>query len=480
MFDVSSEAAWERVCGVQEAAANSGKQSLKNFIRHGKNHGSSSTLVGNGFIKEEKEARDNFSYDELADELVASDNERVQYQGISKYQFQEKIGEGAFSEVYKAVNLISNQAVAVKVIKKFQLDANQKQSVLKEVTIMRQLKHDNIVEFIEFIEVDEHYYIVQELLNGGEIFNEIVKFTYFSEDLSRHVLKQLCDAIKYLHDEVGVVHRDIKPENLLFQPIPIIPSTHRKLRRTDDPNKVDEGVFKNGYGGGGIGVLKLADFGLSKQIWQDDTKTPCGTVGYTAPEVVRDEHYSKEVDMWGIGCVLYTMLCGFPPFYDEKIDVLTQKVAKGEYQFLQPWWDEISAGAKNCVRQLLQVDPRKRYTIDELLRDPWLNYVPIKKPVFYHYPEFQRSATDMYSPQARVMKDAFDIGNAVHRIGEEKLHKRNRAPEILEEEEEGDVEDSRGGVVGKVEVKMGHDLNGAFELNLAGSTIISRRKKISS
>ena len=106
---------------------------------------------------------------------------------------------------------------------------------------------------------------------------------------------------------------------------------------------MDEGKFTPGVGGGEIGRVKIADFGLSKIVWDSQTMTPCGTVGYTAPEIVKDERYSKSVDMWALGCVLYTLLCGFPPFYDESINVLTEKVARGVYTFLSPWWDDISA-----------------------------------------------------------------------------------------------------------------------------------------
>ena len=114
------------------------------------------------------------------------------------------------------------------------------------------------------------------------------------------------------------------------------------VRRPYDEEKEDEGEFIPGVGGGGIGRVKIADFGLSKVVWNEETMTPCGTVGYTAPEIVKDERYSKSVDMWALGCVLYTLLCGFPPFYDESINVLTEKVARGYYTFLSPWWDDIS------------------------------------------------------------------------------------------------------------------------------------------
>lgn len=135
----------------------------------------------------------------------------------------------------------------------------------------------------------------------------------------------------------------------MFDAIPIIPSKVSKARPYDE-DKEDEGEFLPGIGGGGIGRVKIADFGLSKVVWSEETATPCGTVGYTAPEIVKDERYSKSVDMWALGCVLYTLLCGFPPFYDESINVLTEKVARGYYTFLSPWWDDISASCQYRFR----------------------------------------------------------------------------------------------------------------------------------
>lgn len=375
------------------------------------------------------------------------------------YTVHEKIGEGAFSEVFRAT-APNGHAVAVKALKKLQMDAAQKLAVLKEVQIMRQCVHRNIVPLLDYIETPDYYYIIQRLLAGGEVFGAIVEYTYFSEDLARHVIRQVAEAVLYLHEEVGIVHRDIKPENLLFDPIDFVPSLNpvAKLRRLDDPNtKKDEGEFIPGVGGGTIGVVRLADFGLSKQIWEHNTKTPCGTVGYTAPEIVRDERYLKEVDMWALGCVLYTLLCGFPPFYDERIETLTEKVARGEYTFLAPWWDEISSGAKNCVLRLLCVDKLRRYTIKQLLNDPWMlagsaPRLPQKNRV---QPKMRRYSTALYLPAANAMREAFDISTAVHRMGEEQAL---RVPEVVREEAEPQ--------------------NCAFELDLGGASILGRRKKV--
>lgn len=277
-----------------------------------------------------------------------------------------------------------------------------------------------------------------ELMEGGELFHQIVKLTYFSENLARHVILQVAQGIRYLHEERGVVHRDIKPENLLFERIPIIPSKS-PVQRPYDEEKDDEGEFIPGVGGGGIGRIKIADFGLSKVIWNEETMTPCGTVGYTAPEIVKDERYSQSVDMWALGCVLYTLLCGFPPFYDESINVLTEKVARGYYTFLSPWWDDISHSAKDLIQHLLCVDPAQRYTIDEFLAHPWCTAAPAPPPpkpptplVYANSPPLDSpllaaargGVLEARSPGLATLKEAFDITYAVHRMEEEGARRR--------------------------------------------------------
>ncbi|OAD70312.1 calcium/calmodulin-dependent protein kinase, partial [Phycomyces blakesleeanus NRRL 1555(-)] len=375
------------------------------------------------------------------------------YPGLERYEILEKVGDGAFSNVYKALDTATDKKVAIKVVRKHELTASEngknhlhpnmkkktkateRANILKEVQIMRNIKHENIVQLTQFSESDDYYFLVLELCEGGELFHQIVKLTYFSEDLARHVIVQVAQGIRYLHEECGVVHRDIKPENILFDPIPIVPSTS-PVNTFDDEDKEDEGLFVPGVGGGGIGRVKIADFGLSKVIWDNSTLTPCGTVGYTAPEIVRDQKYSKSVDMWAIGCVLYTILCGFPPFYDESIRALTEKVARGQFTFLSPWWDPISDSAKDLIRNLLCVDPNERYTIEEFFEHPWVTNSPFppKKPLSAHpLPTKARTEKvvdartqaikDLFSPGVASIKEILDITYAVQRMGEEKSRK---------------------------------------------------------
>ncbi|EGG08813.1 uncharacterized protein MELLADRAFT_52101 [Melampsora larici-populina 98AG31] len=475
------------------------------------------------------------------------------YEGLpDHFVLLEKMGDGAFSNVYKAIDRRTNQKVAIKCVRKFELNRNQgkhlnadlkkkprateRANILKEVSIMRTLNHPSIIKLISFTESKEHYFLVLELMEGGELFHQIVKLTYFSEELARHVILQVARGLRYLHEEKGVVHRDIKPENLLFESIPIVPSKQSKQRPYDE-EKEDEGEFLPGVGGGGIGQVKIADFGLSKIVWAEETATPCGTVGYTAPEIVKDERYSKSVDMWAMGCVLYTLLCGFPPFFDESIQVLTEKVARGYYTFLSPWWDDISASSKDLITHLLCVDPDKRYTIDEFLAHPWCKEkAPLphmnKQDVATMAPHIQRAKDMNYAPRdspllhgvggmrtpgVAQLREAFDVTYAVHRMEEEGarrtryagagggpnagvLHGLNEEDE--EEEEENEVEPPTtakpsgwGGADRKVaeaalysgqagtrdrgtaNTGRGGKRAGGFELNIGQATLLGRRNK---
>ncbi|KAF9911165.1 hypothetical protein BX616_010656 [Lobosporangium transversale] len=423
---------------------------------------------------------------ETATRMVAQANQQKNmlpvYPGLERFTLLEKMGDGAFSNVFKAHDTKTDRIVAVKVVRKFDMNAQQNKhlhrdmkkkprvteraNILKEVQIMRQLQHPNIVQLHEFFESDEYYFLVLELATGGELFHRIVKLTYFSEDLARHVIIQVAHAIRYLHEEKGVVHRDIKPENILFEPIPIIPSPPGY--KPDEEDKEDEGIFQPGIGGGGIGRVKIADFGLSKIVWNEQTMTPCGTVGYTAPEIVKDERYSKSVDMWALGCVLYTLLVGFPPFYDESIQALTEKVARGQFTFLSPWWDEISSEVKNLISHLLCVNPSERYTIDQFLAHPWIKagqpellkeatnpnvpQIMVDSPApalvenkvlanvaamtpDYNAPKtpktpYKRRAENPLSPGIGL-REVFDVSNAVHRMGEESRRRHTPQPSGL-------------------------------------------------
>lgn len=322
-----------------------------------------------------------------------------------KYKLQQLLGEGAFSSVYKGSNNETGETVAIKIINKLNLTPKQLTNIHNEIQIMNTLEnagsHSNILRLIESFDEPDNCFLILEYCDGGEIFNKIIEYTYFSEQLAKHVFLQLLDAIRFLHQH-NVVHRDIKPENLLFKQIPFSPRSDEaefkeSLRASDDDLKQDEGKFTPGIGGGCIGTIKLADFGLAKLLRYDplaskggaqsNLKTPCGTAGYTAPEVIhcgvenkrkfknstsKSNYYSKAVDIWSLGCFLYTILCGFPPFYDDNHDILTQKIITADFVFLEPWWDEISNDAKDLICRMLVINPELRITINEIYQHPWM------------------------------------------------------------------------------------------------------------
>lgn len=234
--------------------------------------------------------------------------------------------------------------------------------------------------------------------------------------------------------------------------------------------------------------------------------TPCGTVGYTAPEIVKDERYSKSVDMWALGCVLYTLLCGFPPFYDESISVLTEKVAKGQYTFLSPWWDDISKPAQDLVSHLLTVDPVKRYTIQEFMDHPWIKQTeeptvaaldapPLATPALSKQIQFTPMSVepeytpdigmpgankrmDFRSPGVVSLREVFDVGYAVHRMEEEGKRRKNwkqgyRGAQPLNEEDEIDSEEEDVGEPVKIAKENNSDDVAGMEATLRKTNLNS-------
>jgi len=258
------------------------------------------------------------------------------------YELGGKLGTGSFAVVKEATRKSDGKKFAIKIIKKSKLNAEELAVVHDEVEIMHKVDHPNCVKLLEMFETPKKLYMVLELLTGGELFDRIVEKGSYSEKEASVLIKDVATAIKYLHS-IGVVHRDLKPENLLYL-----------NRRPDSP-------------------IKITDFGLAKlKGTADNMTTACGTPGYVAPEVLKNEPYDKAVDLWSLGVILYILLCGFPPFYHESTAQLYKQIKKGEFDFPDPYWTEISDQAKDLVRCLLEVVPRKRYTAEQVLAHPWI------------------------------------------------------------------------------------------------------------
>ncbi|XP_065808411.1 calcium/calmodulin-dependent protein kinase type IV [Labrus bergylta] len=255
------------------------------------------------------------------------------------YTLSSELGRGATSIVYRCEEKQTQKPYAIKVLKK----TIDKKIVRTEIGVLLRLSHPNIIQLKEIFETDTDIALVLELVTGGELFDRIVERGYYSERDAAHVIKQILEAVAYLHDN-GVVHRDLKPENLLYADLSL-----------DAP-------------------LKIADFGLSKIIDDQVTmKTVCGTPGYCAPEILRGNAYGPEVDMWSVGVILYILLCGFEPFFDPRGDqYMYSRILNCDYEFVSPWWDDVSLNAKDLVSKLIVLDPHKRLSVREALQHPWV------------------------------------------------------------------------------------------------------------
>nr|XP_046207348.1 calcium/calmodulin-dependent protein kinase type II subunit beta-like isoform X14 [Oncorhynchus gorbuscha] len=259
------------------------------------------------------------------------------------FQLYEELGKGAFSVVRRCVKLCSGQEYAAKIINTKKLSARDHQKLEREARICRLLKHSNIVRLHDSISEEGFHYLLFDLVTGGELFEDIVAREYYSEADASHCIQQIVEAVLHCH-QMGVVHRDLKPENLLLA-----------------------SKCKNA-------AVKLADFGLAIEVQGDQQAWFgfAGTPGYLSPEVLRKEAYGKPVDIWACGVILYILLVGYPPFWDEDQHKLYQQIKAGAYDFPSPEWDTVTPEAKNLINQMLTINPAKRITAQEALKHPWV------------------------------------------------------------------------------------------------------------
>lgn len=295
------------------------------------------------------------------------------------FEVESELGRGATSIVYRCKQKGTQKPYALKVLKK----TVDKKIVRTEIGVLLRLSHPNIIKLKEIFETPMEISLVLELVTGGELFDRIVEKGYYSERDAADAVKQILEAVAYLHEN-GIVHRDLKPENLLYAtPAPDAP-------------------------------LKIADFGLSKIVeHQVLMKTVCGTPGYCAPEILRGCAYGPEVDMWSVGIITYILLCGFEPFYDERGDqFMFRRILNCEYYFISPWWDEVSLNAKDLVRKLIVLDPKKRLTTFQALQHPW---VTGKAANFVHMDTAQKKLQEFNA--RRKLKAAVKAVVASSRLG---------------------------------------------------------------
>uniref|UniRef100_A0A8C0HP45 Maternal embryonic leucine zipper kinase n=1 Tax=Buteo japonicus TaxID=224669 RepID=A0A8C0HP45_9AVES len=265
--------------------------------------------------------------------MSADDYEEI----LKYYELHETIGTGGFAKVKLARHLLTAEKVAIKIMDKAAL-GDDLPRVKIEIDAMKNLSHQHICRLYQVIETSKKIFMVLEYCPGGELFDYIISKDRLSEEEARVFFRQIVSAIAYVHSQ-GYAHRDLKPENLL------IDKEHN---------------------------LKLIDFGLCakpKGGLDYHLNTCCGSPAYAAPELIQGKAYiGSEADIWSMGVLLYALLCGFLPFDDDNVMVIYKKIMRGKYSI--PKW--LSPGSTLLLNQMLQVDPKKRITVRDLLSHPWL------------------------------------------------------------------------------------------------------------
>nr|CAI5839930.1 unnamed protein product [Callosobruchus analis] len=262
----------------------------------------------------------------------------VRYQALKGlYEVERTIGCGGFAKVKLGTHLATGEKVAIKIMDKVALDSDLPRVKL-ELKALQTLSHENICKLFQVIDTETHFFLIMEYCSGGELFDHIIEKNRLTESESRMFFRQIVSAVAYLHS-AGFAHRDLKPENVLLD------------------------KYQN---------LKLIDFGLCANPDGGMTSpllTSCGSPTYAAPELVTGKQYlGAEVDIWAMGVLLYALLSGTLPFDDINVDALYKKILSGKYN--EPPF--ISKESLALLKSMLQVDPKKRITIKELLSHPWL------------------------------------------------------------------------------------------------------------
>ncbi|GAB6018835.1 hypothetical protein CHUAL_000496 [Chamberlinius hualienensis] len=259
------------------------------------------------------------------------------------YDLKEELGKGAFSVVRRCVQKSTGLEFAAKIINTKKLSARDFQKLEREARICRKLQHPNIVRLHDSIQEESFHYLVFDLVTGGELFEDIVAREFYSEADASHCIQQILESVNHCHQN-GVVHRDLKPENLLLA---------SKAKGA---------------------AVKLADFGLAIEVQGEQQAWFgfAGTPGYLSPEVLKKEPYGKPVDIWACGVILYILLVGYPPFWDEDQHRLYAQIKAGAYDYPSPEWDTVTPEAKNLINSMLTVNPAKRITAAEALKHPWI------------------------------------------------------------------------------------------------------------
>lgn len=235
------------------------------------------------------------------------------------------------------------QKYAVKIIDRLKLKKMDDHAVFREVKILSELVDvPNVITLIDFFVEPKTLYVVQQLAEGGDVFDRLLQRQHYTEEVARTLARTLIQTLATLHER-KIVHRDLKPGNLLL------------AEQNDDCS------------------ILLADFGFATHLGANGTcRTRCGTPCYVAPEIILDTPYTQAVDMWSCGCILYMLLCGYEPFHGDNIRAVFRQVRAGNFTFHNESWKNVSIPAKQMIVHLLTVNPKHRWTAEQALESPWI------------------------------------------------------------------------------------------------------------
>jgi calcium-dependent protein kinase len=257
---------------------------------------------------------------------------------FDEYDLKNKLGEGAYGCVYKVQQKTTNFLRAVKAIKKKHVDYEEFNN---EIEVLKALDHPNIIKLFDCYQDKRYYYMVEEYCSGGDLFDYIQKEKFFTEQKAGTIFNQLLSAVNHLHKK-NIVHRDLKPENIV-----LIESGNNEV------------------------FIKLIDFGTSITIKGKNLTQELGTIYYIAPEVFMN-NYNEKADIWSCGIILYTMLCGHPPFCGNKENIIKSKILHSKLVFPSKEFNKVSNEAIEYIKSLLSYNPEKRPSAEEALNNKWL------------------------------------------------------------------------------------------------------------
>ena len=308
------------------------------------------------------------------------------------YKIINKLGKGSFGSVYKVKNKITGEIRAMKIIKNTSIndsDGTANQKFLKEIQVLKELEHPNIIKIFEYYIDNKYHYIITELLTGGELYEAILKFQKFNEKNAAKIMKQILSALNYLHSK-GIVHRDIKPENILVQ----------------NDNKNNKNYLDEIH-------IKLIDFGASNFFKENEILTlKVGSPYYIAPEVL-NKSYNEKCDIWSTGVVLYVMLTGNFPFVGKTSQKLFENIKSGKYKTTGKEWEAISPQAKDLIKKMLELNTNKRISASECLKSPFISCISTQEKVPDLLPNV---LSNIYKLNAREKIQQATIALIVHNI----------------------------------------------------------------